>query len=704
MFYGATNVKLIPDLPSTVLPEYCYEYMFYDSGVMLVTTTAKESAPDNFKDYNKKFIINATSISGNALTSMFNVNKTTYVGTPARNTLYYVKDAITPTANTLTYNATPQTLVTAGSTLKGTIVYSLDDVSYSTALPQGTNAGDYKVYFKLEGESEARDYIAVTIAKKDISATIDSATRLYNGEALTCATGNNVGLISGHKITYNSTSSITFPGSIVNKLNSITITDSENNDVTSNYNVTRLTDGKLEVTIKARVYNSSIQDPYVKTVTAHTLDQTTSLEINSSLSLDDDTKTKMNKSSVTNTRLAVSTDGTSDAYDSVVSQAYNETGSSVKSIIAQESTTDVDVTLNVKLTPRNYHVGDTYTGNQSITYRLTPSATVSVGNSSQSNIEVTTSMLDTSEKVKVTLYTGFEPKQLIHQSNDGTVIETLNAGEFTYASGFVTFEISHFSDIVANESSAVARVKNGEAYTYYNDLQTALNEAGNNVVYLLKDFDANDSIISVRNNQTLDINGHAITNAYSLYINGIIKDTGVSKGYISTSNLILSNTSQEYAPIYDTSVSGYRLVELGIMYNAANINTKGLLFTLNINDNRTYAYNLFKNDASYTDYFKAVMEVHYTDNDSSSDSGSVTTTNPKAEFVFTGDSMKQVVNSYDGSSTEIVFRSKITGLTGTATMQPKFEVYDHNDTSKLLYTIYGPIYKTTDGGSTWTKQ
>ena len=702
MFSGATNVTLIPDLPATVLPEHCYEFMFYDSGVMLVTASYKTQTPSNFKEYNKKFIINATSVSTNALLSMFNKSKTTYVGTPSKGTLYYVKDAITPTANNLTYNATPQTLVTAGSTLKGTIVYSLDNVSYSTALPTGTNAGTYNVYFKLEGESEARDYcIAVTIAKKDISATINSATRLYNGEALTCAEGENNGLISGHNITYNSDSSIKFPGSIVNVLNSVTITDSESNDVTSNYNVTSLTNGTLEVTINANVNRSSASQSS-KIVTAHTLDQTTSVDT-SSLSLDDTIKTNIEGSTVTNTRLAVKTDGTSTAYDSVVTGAYTAESSAVASLI--DSASDVNVKLTVTLTPRDLV---TTTNNQSITYNLTPSATVSVGDASESNISVTPSMLDTSEKVNVKLYTGFEPAQLIHKSNDGVVIETLNTGEFTYDSttGYVTFAISHFSDVVVNESSAVAGYNSNGEFVYYSDLQTALNNAGDNVVYLLKDFNASNSIISVRDSQTLDLNGHSITNAYSLYINGIIKDTGVSKGYVSTSNLILTNTSQTSAPIYDNTVSGYRFIELKIS-NYSKIDTdNALLFWVARTTNRAYAYSLFtvSDSYDYTNNFKASIEVNYTYTDEAS-SGSATDTYKKATFTYTSTSMKQVVSSYsESTTTEYVFRSKIVGLSGYATMQPKIEVYanGHGDNAFPIYVIYGPIYETNNGGQSWS--
>lgn len=54
-------------------------------------------------------------------------------------------------AATLTYNGSAQDLVTTtGSIQSGyTTVYSTDGVNWSTTIPQGTNAGDYTVYYKF---------------------------------------------------------------------------------------------------------------------------------------------------------------------------------------------------------------------------------------------------------------------------------------------------------------------------------------------------------------------------------------------------------------------------------------------------------------------------------------------------------------------------------------------------------------------------
>ena len=83
-----------------------------------------------------------------------------------------------PAANTgLVYTGSPQTLVTAatvtaGNTASGSISYSLDNASWSTSLPQGTNAGNYTVYYKVAGNDNYNEFVcsapvSVTIAKAD---------------------------------------------------------------------------------------------------------------------------------------------------------------------------------------------------------------------------------------------------------------------------------------------------------------------------------------------------------------------------------------------------------------------------------------------------------------------------------------------------------------------------------------------------------
>ena len=109
-----------------------------------------------------------------------------------------------PTANTLTYNGGEQELVTAGSTNFGKVLYSLDGETYSEEVPKGTSAGDYTVFYKVEGSDNwnAVDAatVEVTIAEsytitwKNGDETLETdnyvpggATPEYNGETPTKA-------------------------------------------------------------------------------------------------------------------------------------------------------------------------------------------------------------------------------------------------------------------------------------------------------------------------------------------------------------------------------------------------------------------------------------------------------------------------------------------------------------------------------------
>ena len=69
-------------------------------------------------------------------------------------TVWFVEQVVTYTAptlvsGTLTYNGSPQALVTPGSATGGTIMYSTGGGIWSEAVPTGTNAGNYTVYYKV---------------------------------------------------------------------------------------------------------------------------------------------------------------------------------------------------------------------------------------------------------------------------------------------------------------------------------------------------------------------------------------------------------------------------------------------------------------------------------------------------------------------------------------------------------------------------
>ena len=96
-----------------------------------------------------------------------------------------------PTANALTYTGSEQTLLAAGSTQDGTMMYRLGDSGeFVDSIPTGKNAGTYTVYFKVMGDENHNDAaeqpITVTIDPMKLSRFvlgIDSLTKAYDGTA-----------------------------------------------------------------------------------------------------------------------------------------------------------------------------------------------------------------------------------------------------------------------------------------------------------------------------------------------------------------------------------------------------------------------------------------------------------------------------------------------------------------------------------------
>ena len=99
-----------------------------------------------------------------------------------------------PTAKTLTYTGSAQELVTAGSGVTGgTLKYRLGESgAWSTDIPKATDAGEYAVYYMVEGDTDhsstAPVKIPVTIGKKPITPTITvTGSYEYTGNPITPA-------------------------------------------------------------------------------------------------------------------------------------------------------------------------------------------------------------------------------------------------------------------------------------------------------------------------------------------------------------------------------------------------------------------------------------------------------------------------------------------------------------------------------------
>ena len=88
------------------------------------------------------------------------------------------------------YTGAAQDPITAGSSITGTMQYSLDCTNYSTSIPQGTDAKEYTVYYKVVVNAgyndEAPASFKVTIAPKTVSSpviTLSETSYTYDGQA-----------------------------------------------------------------------------------------------------------------------------------------------------------------------------------------------------------------------------------------------------------------------------------------------------------------------------------------------------------------------------------------------------------------------------------------------------------------------------------------------------------------------------------------
>jgi hypothetical protein len=139
---------------------------------------------------------NASFATGSGTEAGWNINPATpyegqtvevsYTGVhKVKNVTVKGKSVVTaaPTANVLTYTGSAQELVSAGTATCGTLVYSLTSGSgYSTSIPTATNAGNYTVYYKVDGVSEytgtGEQSVNVTIAKAVATLSLDNTTPL----------------------------------------------------------------------------------------------------------------------------------------------------------------------------------------------------------------------------------------------------------------------------------------------------------------------------------------------------------------------------------------------------------------------------------------------------------------------------------------------------------------------------------------------
>ena len=169
-------------LPTLPVPEAPKEYGTVTYGAPTVNLSSTYYA-DGAKVEDGKLILpiqkNDVKTTGSVGTVTVVIKSTNYeditltVNVNATDKL--VPTVTAPTANALTYNGTEQALVTAGKTTGGTMLYRLDNSEWSEQLPTAKNAGEYTVWYKVQGNAEYADVaeqnVTVTVAKKSVTVT-----------------------------------------------------------------------------------------------------------------------------------------------------------------------------------------------------------------------------------------------------------------------------------------------------------------------------------------------------------------------------------------------------------------------------------------------------------------------------------------------------------------------------------------------------
>ena len=153
--------------------------------------------------------------------------------------------------------------------------------------------------------------------------------------------------------------------------------------------------------------------------------------------------------------------------------------------------------------------------------------------------------------VKGGTFTGFDPA---NNKAEGAGTNFVAAGYKSVDNGNGTYTV------IVNEA-VVAVIGTKE----YATLSEALKDAAKNggTVLLVADVDANEDLVRVKYNVTLDLNGHSITNADMLYVNGQIKDSASVKGFVSAVDYVI-NDLNAYTPVYNSTEKGYSFFDLGM--------------------------------------------------------------------------------------------------------------------------------------------
>ena len=175
---------------------------------------------------------------------------------------------VTASAATVIYNGSQQTANVSISDSGATLTANDYTISGNT----GTNANDYTITITGRNNYTGTKTITWTINKRPVTITADSASKTYDGTALTknsvtaAAASGDTGIVASHHVhTWTVSGSQTIAGSTSNTVTAATIYNGassthggsgDTTNVTNNYAIT-FAEGKLTVNKRAVTYNAN---------------------------------------------------------------------------------------------------------------------------------------------------------------------------------------------------------------------------------------------------------------------------------------------------------------------------------------------------------------------------------------------------------------------------------------------------------------
>lgn len=236
--------------------------------------TKLDAAPTEKGDYTAKLTVGTGENMATASVD-YSIGTTTQTGSMEITlTIAPAEVKTAPTANELKYNGTEQALVTSGEAKVGTMQYQIGESAttaptgtWSDTVPKGKNAGTYYVWYRAyvgEKNFTEAECVTASIAKRSVTLTSATATKAYDGTALTNTnvTVGGDGFVTEEGVNYNVTGTQTLPGNSKNTFDYALKTGTS----AGNYEITK-TEGTLTVT--DRTDEEGDNKKYEITVTAN---------------------------------------------------------------------------------------------------------------------------------------------------------------------------------------------------------------------------------------------------------------------------------------------------------------------------------------------------------------------------------------------------------------------------------------------------